>query len=236
MTKGDFAYAGEAFDKAVAISPAFGRAHAVKSMLYTSMAQHAWETHGPQFRDLAAPAAMDAVALDPYSSFSHMAAGCVAMLDRDAAGASKAFDRAVELAPNCTMSHIARARAESLAGNHARAAESLRKIEVLSPAETNLDFNLTNKVLVGLGAGDFESAAADARAIVARRDALPQSSGIAIAALGLVRSNGEAKRAAEAHMRAYPEWDRRKLLASLSPIAAALSETMVEGLSEAGLR
>ena len=148
----------DCFERAIARDPTFARAWANLAEAYTEMAESGSTAPGVAYES-AAPAAANALRLDPDLAASHLATGHIKMVrDFDWAGAEQEFKRALELSPSDDDTLGLYGRLCAGLGRFDEAIALQRHAHELDPLAHRMDV-----VTSLLRAGRFEQAAVEGR-------------------------------------------------------------------------
>ncbi len=123
------------FERALALEPGFGRAHAGLSSARFQDAFIQYKDDLAVARKAARAHAEKAVELDPLDPFANFVMGRVHWIENDIAGGSAWLDRAVRQSPNYAQGIYARAWADAVAGRSGPSRERIDLALSLSPLD-----------------------------------------------------------------------------------------------------
>jgi DNA-binding SARP family transcriptional activator/TolB-like protein len=192
FTDNENALAQRLFENAVALDPAFARAHAALSFTHFQNAfllRPAERSAGRRRSLESAARALRADALDPAA---HWAMGRALWLNGENDAAFAALDRSVALSPNYGSAHYARAFVHSQSGDPEEGLAAADMSQRLSPYDPMLFAFHAARVFSLLRLGRSEQAAEQARLVLAQPNVHVHARAIAALAFAAARREADA--------------------------------------------
>jgi adenylate cyclase len=235
MSQRDIAQAGELLERAIAIDPAFPRAHAYQAWWYNFLAGELRSYDRIADSQRAEAAARRAVELDPSDAFSlAIAAHVQAFLHGRLDDAADMFEQALAINPNSAFAWTTSAATYCYAGN---AAEARRRLEIgrqLSPFDRMQFWHWTTAGIASLVAGDYADAItwlAKARQVRPHYMACLRT---LCAALALDQRVSEAQAVAAEVLQLQPDFSVRQFV-GWYPMVSPFLENYARGLALSGI-
>lgn len=193
FTADDNAAARTYFTRAVALDPAFSRAHAGLSFTHFQEAFQRWGDPASAIH-LATSAASASLIADERDPAAHWAMGRALWLQGEQQDAVAALERAVDLSPNFALGHYTLAFVNAQTGDPQGAIAAADRARALSPCDPLLFGMLGARSIALLRQGDFPQAAQCAAQAAARPNAHAHIQAIAAYAHALAGDGDGARR------------------------------------------
>lgn len=231
-TKEDMEHARGLFEKAIALDPRLGPAHAAYSRTYALNALLGFSDGG---RDEALGAARKAVELDRGDAEAHLALGMVHYIDRDFEQALSEMEAAVRLNPSYAAAHHSLGSTLAHSGRSEQALLHLHAAIRLSPNDGEISPFLARIAMALLYLRRHDEALTWARKAVAFPDIQWPGRSVFVATAAHLDRTEEAGRALRELLAFRPGITQTFVRDHLMTIDAEDKEHLIDGLRKAGL-
>ncbi len=235
LTGDDYRTAIDALQRAVAAHPEYAPARSGLGYCLVIAAHMGWID-----RDHGLPAgrqqATRALVLDDRDSWSHIALGYCALMDRRTEEALAAFRRAVTLNPNSAAAHAHLSRGLAFSGQDREAIEHGQEAIRLSPLDPDLALFLGGIAIASFAAGRYADAVRYATEAVRLRPGFQGVKRMRCASLARAGHLDEARSLLATLLAEQPRLSLDWVKANVPWQTSALMERYLEALRRAGLR
>jgi TolB-like protein/cytochrome c-type biogenesis protein CcmH/NrfG len=220
--------------RALALDPAYPRAHSLLALAYMSGAHMGWLV-ASEVVSAAGDAARQAIGADGDDPWGHLALGYVHLLSRQAARAIDELGEALWLNPNFAIGHLLLGLAHGYNGEGDEGLKHLALSTQLSPRDPNQALSLSSAALCHFVAGRYTDSIAGNRRAVHLRPRFTSAWRTLAAAAGLCGDLETGAFALQEAKRLQPELSSEWAEAHLPLVRPEDRRRFVEGLRKVGL-